>query len=501
MKAKTQQLNKLLQPLIWIIVLFGLYLSSLYSYLLYHSLAELFSVVIAVGVFAIAWNSRRFLENNYLLYLGIAYLFVGTIDLAHTLAYKGMKIFPGFGANLPTQLWIAARYLEAVSLLLAPWFLRRRLNPAALFAAYFLIFTLLCLAIFYWRIFPICFVEGVGLTPFKKISEYIICGILAGALAFLWRQRAEFDPMVLRLIVWSIILTMASELAFTFYVDVYDLSNFIGHFLKILSFYLIYKAIIETGLVKPYNLLFRNLNLSEEALRKRTAELEFANRELESFSYSVSHDLKAPVRAIGGFARILADDHTGKLDAEGLRFLQIIRTNTDLMSALIDDLLALARLGRVQIEKTLVNVTVMTNQIFTQLRAEAPNRDLRLIIGDLPPALGDQSLLHQVMMNLLANAVKFTKSRQAAVIEVGGRIEDQENIYYVKDNGAGFDERYIGNLFRPFQRLHRSDEFEGTGVGLALVKGIIQRHGGRVWAEGKVDEGATFYFSLPRNGA
>jgi len=501
MEARLQQLNKVLQPLVWAIVLVGLYLSSLYNYLLYHSLAELFSVVIAVGVFAIAWNSRRFLENNYLLYLGIAYLFVGIIDLAHTLSYKGMSIFSGFGANLPTQLWIAARYLEAVSLLLAPWFLRRRLNPAALFAAYFLIFTLLCLAIFYWRIFPVCFVEGVGLTPFKKISEYIICGILAGALAFLWRQQAEFDPMVLRLIIWSIILTMASELAFTFYVGVYDLSNFVGHFFKILSFYLIYKAIIETGLVKPYNLLFRNLNLSEEALRKRTAELEFANRELESFSYSVSHDLKAPVRAIGGFARILASEYAGKLDSEGLRLLQIIRTNTDLMSALIDDLLALARLGRVQIKKSLVNMTVITNQVVTQLRADTPNRDLHLTIGDLPPALGDHSLLYQVMVNLLTNAVKFTKSRPSAIIEVGGRIEDQENIYYVKDNGAGFDARFIGNLFRPFQRLHRSEEFEGTGVGLALVKRIIQRHGGRVWAEGKVDEGATFYFSLPKNGA
>ena len=215
----------------------------------------------------------------------------------------------------------------------------------------------------------------------------------------------------------------------------------------------------------------------------------------------MSHDLKAPVRAIGGFARILANDHADKLDAEGLRLLQVIRTNTDLMNALIDDLLALARLGRVQIKKTLINMTVMTNQVFTELRADTPNRDLHLTIGDLPPALGDHALLYQVMVNLLANAVKFTKARQTAVIEVGGRIEDQENIYSVKDNGAGFDALFIKNLFRPFQRLHRSEEFEGTGVGLALVKRIIQRHGGRVWAEGKVDEGATFYFSLPKNGA
>ena len=142
----------------------------------------------------------------------------------------------------------------------------------------------------------------------------------------------------------------------------------------------------------------------------------------------------------------------------------------------------------------------MTRQVFDQLRAEAPERDLQLTVGDLPPAWGDQSLLYQVMQNLLANAVKFTKSRKTAVIEVGGRTEDKENIYYVKDNGVGFDERYVSNLFRPFQRLHGGEEYEGTGVGLAIVKRIIQRHGGRVWAEGKVNEGATFYFSLPKNG-
>ena len=500
MEAKPQQLGKFFQIVIWILVLVGLYLSSLYNYLLFHSLAELFSVVIVVGVFAIAWNSRRFLENNYLLYLGITYLFVGAIDLVHTLATKAWKSFPNSGANLPTQLWIAARYLEAASLLLAPWFLNRRLNLLALFAGYFLTITLMFLSVFYWKIFPLCFVEGVGLTPFKKMSEYLICCILAGGLAFLWRRRAEFDGNVLRLIVWSIILTIGSELAFTFYVSVYGLANFIGHILKILSFYLIYKALIETGLVKPYNLLFRNLKFSEEALRKRTVELESANQELESFSYSVSHDLKAPVRAIEGFSRMLMGEHADKLDAEALRLLQVITTNTKLMHHLIDDLLALSRLGRLQIRKSVVNLTAMTSQVFEQLRAQAPERDLQLTIGDLPPAWGDQSLLYQVMMNLLANAVKFTKSKKTAVIEVGGRTEGKENIYYVKDNGVGFDERYVSNLFRPFQRLHGEEEYEGTGVGLAIVQRIIQRHGGRVWAEGKVGEGATFYFALPNNG-
>ena len=227
--------------------------------------------------------------------------------------------------------------------------------------------------------------------------------------------------------------------------------------------------------------------------------LETANEELESFSYSVSHDLKTPVRAIEGFSRMLMTEHADKLDAEALRLLQVITTNTKLMHHFIDDLLALSRLGRWQLRKSVVNLNSMTRQVFDQLRAQTPERDLQLTLRDLPPGLGDQSLLYQVMQNLLGNAVKFTSYRKIAVIEVGGRTEGKENIYYVKDNGAGFDERYVTNLFRPFQRLHICAEYEGTGIGLAIVKRIIQRHGGRVWAEGKLGEGATFYFTLPFN--
>ena len=244
----------------------------------------------------------------------------------------------------------------------------------------------------------------------------------------------------------------------------------------------------------------RRLNEELEArVKARTAELEFANREMEAFSYSVSHDLKAPIRAIQGFSRMLVGEHAAKLDAEGRRLLQVVCDNTKLMHHLIDDLLALSRLGRLQIRKSVINLTAMVRQIFDQLRTQTPERDLRLTVGDLPPALGDQSLLNQVMMNLLGNAVKFTKSRETAVIEVGGRTEGKEDIYYVKDNGVGFDERYADKLFGVFQRLHDGEEFEGTGVGLSIVKRIVQRHGGRVWAEGKVGEGATFYFALPKN--
>ena len=238
----------------------------------------------------------------------------------------------------------------------------------------------------------------------------------------------------------------------------------------------------------------------ERRVKERTAELEFANRELESFSYSVSHDLKAPIRAIQGFSRMLAGEHAARLDTEGLRLLNVIIGNTKTMARLIDDLLALSRLGRHEIRKGNVNMTAMVRKVFSQLKSQEPERDLKLIIKDLPPSLGDQSLLHQVMENILANAIKYTNLRKTAVIEVGGKDQENESIYYVKDNGIGFDERYADKLFGVFQRLQSGEEYEGTGVGLAIVKRIIERHGGRVWAEGKVDEGATFYFALPKNG-
>ncbi len=249
-----------------ILVFFGLYLTSHYSYLLFHSLAEIFSIVVACGIFIVAWNSRRFLDNNYLLFIGIAYLFVGGLDLIHTLAYKGMGVFQGYETNLATQLWIATRYVQSLSLFIAPFFFPRKLKINLVFLGYTVVVSLLLMSIFYWNIFPVCFIEGVGLTSFKKISEYIISLILLASIFLLLKNRREFEREVLQWVVWSIIVTIVSELAFTFYIDAYGFSNLIGHFFEILAFYFIYKAIIETGLRRPYDLLFRDLKQKEQAL-------------------------------------------------------------------------------------------------------------------------------------------------------------------------------------------------------------------------------------------
>ncbi|MDD5640887.1 MAG: PAS domain S-box protein [Syntrophales bacterium] len=245
-----------------------------------------------------------------------------------------------------------------------------------------------------------------------------------------------------------------------------------------------------------------NLELSERIreVSERTLQLEAANKELEAFSYSVSHDLRTPLRAIEGFARILREDYLGKLDQEGLRLLEVIRSNTQIMAELIDDLLALSRLGRQEIRAQEIDLGGLVTSVFGELRAQMGERQIELILNPLPPAFGDRSLINQVLVNLLGNAVKFTQPREKAIIEVGGWTEGKENIYFIKDNGVGFDIRYVGKIFGVFQRLHRREDFDGTGVGLAIVQRIITRHGGRLWATGKVDSGASFYFTLPRKG-
>ncbi len=239
------------------------------------------------------------------------------------------------------------------------------------------------------------------------------------------------------------------------------------------------------------------LKLNRE-LERHIIQLGEANKELEAFSYSVSHDLRAPLRAIDGFSNILLKKQADKLDNEDKRMLNIIRINTQKMGELIENLLTLSRLGRKEMALSDIDMCELAKDVCQELRATVPGRVLQFNIKTLPAAIGDIKLIRQVFVNLLSNAIKFTRSREIAVIEVGGWNEKNENIYYVKDNGVGFDMQYSDQLFGVFQRLHSEKEFEGTGVGLAIIQRIIHRHGGRVWAEGKIDEGAIFYFTLPK---
>ncbi|MBI3787053.1 MAG: PAS domain S-box protein, partial [Ignavibacteriales bacterium] len=238
----------------------------------------------------------------------------------------------------------------------------------------------------------------------------------------------------------------------------------------------------------------------EQRVVERTAQLETANKDLEAFSYSVSHDLRAPLRALDGFTNMLLVKYSPNLDDHGKHLLSVLRASARKMGQLVDDLLAFSRLGRIEFDKIEIDMNRMVRSILQEERRPEPEKPVALIVKNLPPSWGSSAMIRQVLTNLISNAVKFSRTRPEPFVEIGARQSADETIYYVKDNGVGFDMRYADKLFGVFQRLHTTEEFEGTGVGLAIVHRIITRHGGRVWAEAALNEGATFFFSLPQRG-
>jgi light-regulated signal transduction histidine kinase (bacteriophytochrome) len=270
--------------------------------------------------------------------------------------------------------------------------------------------------------------------------------------------------------------------------------------------------VFKDGAGKPLRLIGANIDVTERKLaelevsrlnaeleqrvRQRTLELEASNRELEAFAYSVSHDLRAPLRGIDGWSLALLEDYSALLDGSGQQYLNRVRTETQRMGNLIDDLLQLSRVSRGEMKLDQVDITALAGRIVDRLRDAQPKRSIEFAIEPGLVAFGDARLLEIALTNLLSNAVKFTGAQNPALIEFGKIEKDGEMAFYVRDNGAGFDMAYAGNLFGAFQRLHKVTEFPGTGIGLATVQRIVRRHGGRVWADARVNRGATFCFTL-----
>ena len=242
--------------------------------------------------------------------------------------------------------------------------------------------------------------------------------------------------------------------------------------------------------------LMEDLRISNESLKTTTHQLANANKELEAFSYSVSHDLRAPLRSVDGFSQILLEDYLDTLDEKGKHYLERARAGTQKMGQLIDDILNLSRIGRQAMKMKKINIVSIAREVYNSLEDEWKGRKVDFNIHKCPPAAADPNLIKIVFMNLLSNALKFTGNRKEAKIEVGSETKDEQTVFFVKDNGVGFDMKYADKLFTPFQRLHRVEEYEGTGIGLAIVQRIIHRHGGRIWVESKVGKGTTFYFTV-----
>ena len=512
----------------FVLCLLALYWARTYDYLLFHGLAEIFSVVIAAGIFMVVWNSRRLGVNGYFQFIGIACLFAGGLDLVHTLAYKGMGVFRGYDADLATQLWIAARYLQAVSFLLAPLFLTRSLRMEVVVGAYAATIALLLLSIFRWHIFPHCLIEGSGLTAFKINSEYIICLILLAAIVLLYRRRQSFDRGVLHLLIASLAATIASELAFTLYVDPYGALNLIGHYLKIIAFYLIYKAVIETALARPYELLFRDLKQSEEALREAKGQAESANQAKDRFLAVLSHELRTPLTPV--LAVVSARQGEADLSPQLRQDLEMIHRNVDLQARLIDDLLDLTRItrGKLELSRSDVEVHGLLSSVLEICRSDANAKGLKLV-SDLRAmhswVHGDGARLQQVFWNLLRNAIKFTPAGGTITIRTrteglgvkGEELEKTRNVPVpeltphpypltpslaidVADTGIGIEPDVLPRVFDAFEQGGRNitRQFGGLGLGLSISQALVQRHGGTLTAHSAGQgHGATFTVALP----
>ena len=498
------------------LLLVALYLTSLHSYLLFHSVIELFTVIVAAGIFVIAWNARGYLNNNYLLFVGIASLFVALLDLLHTLAYQGMGVFADRTANLATQLWIAARYLQSLSWLIAPLFLERRLRLRLQMAAYILVTGILLLSIFYWRIFPVAYVDGAGLTGFKKISEYAISLFFLGSIGLLLWKRREFDPSVMRLLALSLGLTIGSELAFTSYVSVYGPANMIGHFLKLVAFYLLYKAIIETGLVKPYAIMLRDLKRTEEQLREYAATLQAQNKvlarsenqlredavilktrndELDAYAHTVAHDLKSPLAIIIAAADVI--NEVGDLTRKELKeFLLQIKSTAFEMDDIIDSLLLLSEVRKVDAPSEPVDMARVVENVRNRLMYMTKERQGQLIYPDAwPTATGYGPWIEEVWANYISNALKY--GGLSPRVELGATLQPDGMIrFWTRDEGPGIPPEAQVGLFTPFTQLRKVHK-GGHGLGLSIVLHIVEKLGGQVGVESEAGKGSLFYFTLP----
>jgi signal transduction histidine kinase len=482
---------------------------GLHRYPPLHTLLETFAVVVAAIIFGFGWNAYGEQRSGNNVLLACAFLAVAVLDTAHFLSYPGMPDFiTPSGTEKAIDFWLAARLTAVAALLLIAW-RPWQASISTVAARYWLGGTLLYTASMLWLVLfhptwlPSTFVTGSGLTPFKILTEWLIIGLAALVAGRVWQQRGNTElPYHAPSLFAAAVIMALSELCFTLYSHATDVFNLLGHIYKVIAYVYIYRAVFVVAVRLPYARLseseerVRRLNTElENRVHERTRQLQTANQELEAFCYSVSHDLRAPLRGIDGFARALDEDYGTQLDATAREYLQRVCKGTQRMSDLIDDLLQLSRISRAELKPAAVDLSTLAQDILLELAKAEPQRTVQMHIAPELKIPGDMRLLHIALTNLLGNAWKFSAHADPARISVGCDIKNGEQVFFVRDNGVGFDMAYVNKLFTPFQRLHGS-EFEGTGIGLAIVARVIHRHGGKIWAEAQENTGATFYFSL-----
>jgi len=473
------------------------------NYLLFHVVIELFSIIVLFVLFAITWNTRSYIDNKYLMFFGLAAAFIGSLDLLHTLTYNGMDIIATdkFYAN---QFWIGTRFFESVVLLIGFAFVSKKntLNISYLMIIYASVTTLLSLSILEWEIFPVCYIENVGQTPFKIISEYVIISILIISLYLLYRNKNYFTQQSFTYVAISILLTALSEFMFTLYFSNFDGFNKIGHIFKGLSFFLIYKVNIVNGFQKPTETLFINLKKSEENVKKANAELELEIATKNKFFSIISHDLRNPFNSVLGFTQLLLLNHKKYDDEKREKFIQNIFTASKKTYELLENLLTWSRTQNNTISFNPRNFNIFSilgdNLQLTNNNAMMKNISISMNCNDELFVYADIDMVNTILRNLLTNAIKFTPKFGDVSLKVEKQNE-KDVLISVSDTGVGIAANSVEKLFRIDQSYSTkgTEDEAGTGLGLVLCAEFVKKNKGKIWVESTQGAGSTFYFTLP----
>ena len=472
-----------------------LFFIQLENYLLFHVAAELFSIVIAYSLFTIVWNGRSYLKDRYLLLLGIAYFFVGLIDLLHTIGYKGMNIFQDYD-YYANQFWTAGRGLESLTLLLGTFLIGRKkeLSVRLVFIVYSFISAVLIYTILFSDIFPECFVEGQGQTTFKVVSEYVINVILILTILSLVRKRSYFAADIFRYLIISIVFTIISELAFTFYVSNYGLSNMIGHYAKIVSFYFIYRAVVRKNIIEPYDSIFRELNLQKEKLSE-------ANSLKNKLFSVISHDLRGPLTGIMGVTDSLVQDFDSCPEKDKKMILNEVNHSVKNLYSMLDNLLSWAKLEieehklrpqRIDVNQFASEVIDINRPVF---RIKRINLELKADEDFEKNIDADPDTLKVVFNNILTNAMKFSHPETTVRLILSG--DDKRCIISIIDQGEGMD-------FKPEMLTSEVNESRrgtlnehGSGLGLFMIYKYTVENGGSLKIDSTPGRGTSVILEFP----
>jgi signal transduction histidine kinase len=468
--------NMLSAGILVVAVGFALWYASTHSYLLFHSITEVFSIVIAASVFMISWNSRAYPEARPFVILGIGFLFVAFIDLFHTLSYRGMGVLPN-GQDYATKLWVAGRAVQvtatvAFALLLR---LRREVPSATLFGFFAAMTTVLLLSIFVWEVFPLCLVEGRGVTPFKVAAEYVFCALLAVAIALVIGERETLAPRVRTLLVLSFGATIFSEMVFTLYASAYGTQNLIGHYLKIAACIFAYQALFSAEVRKRIAVI-EALERANEALARTERELRKANASKDKFFSIIAHDLRNPIGGLLTLSELLAKKFDAMEPQKVREFCRLIYDGTRQGSELLESLLQWAR-----------------SQTGRQ-------KEIRVLcdVPDEVKAFADENMVFTILRNLLSNAVKFTP--RGGCIGISARAVGECVDLSVADTGVGMSPEDLEKLFRidvHFTCKGTANE-HGNGLGLIVCSEFAEQNRGSISVNSRPGEGTTFTLRLPR---